>query len=558
MPAIRWTDWHDEGRVLTRRGLGIGKWNMILSSSKGLDKLHGRLGVRLMFVTEDTLEEALRNLYGSAGHLIKIWFTLKHMGLRPGGPPVRIDTNNSTPSLIRLFSYGSPDGDYFIPFAHTPRYLTIKPDASRSIIQTNIQRWATSGSVVTCDPTGFLDFSVDEDNKILVKTKPQYPLGLGFGESGFALKEDAVVRIPIRSFAVWYGRQTNIPPGVAPGDFLVEQMLEELHITQAERAVIFNEDDNLVIETQAQPLQDSEIYAICRRFINQEIRPEVSIHLEQFTDYTRRLNSVVSRLDLPEWLRTSPAGDLKGLLDSGAKVILLYGPPRTGKTRGIDLIIPRNSPDRCTIQIHDGWGYDHLIEGLKPNPDGSWTWTDGPLKKAIKNHTKYIVLEEINRTLISQALGEVFSLLEESYRGEENAIVLRSGEQFWIPEDVVFLMTMNTIDKSTEELDDALWGRVAAVEFPPRAEDLNEMLVHNGVPEAVRKKVAELFAEIQRVYPLGHGYFAGLPGAAVSADVIRYYKARIRPVLANHLGTLRVEELIKIDNLVSELFGEGL
>ena len=111
----------------------------------------------------------------------------------------------------------------------------------------------------------------------------------------------------------------------------------------------------------------------------------------------------------------------------------MYGPPRTGKTRQIDAIVARNSEDRSTIQIHDGWGYDHLVEGLKPDADGHWAWADGPLKSAIVSGRKYIVLEEINRTAISQALGEVFSLIEDGYRGESNGITLRSGQKLWIP-----------------------------------------------------------------------------------------------------------------------------
>lgn len=120
---------------------------------------------------------------------------------------------------------------------------------------------------------------------------------------------------------------------------------------------------------------------------------------------------------------------------------MLYGPPRTGKTRLIDQIEPRNSEVRCTIQIHDGWGYDNLIQGLKPDADGKWHWEDGPLKAAIEGGKKFIVLEEINRTVISQALGEVFSLIEDSYRGEANAITLRNGQKFSISDDVIFVMT---------------------------------------------------------------------------------------------------------------------
>src|SRR5262249_13165530 len=153
------------------------------------------------------LKIALSKMYGTAGHLLKIWLTLKHMGLSPESS-VEIDTSNSTPSLQRLFSYGARDGGFYIPFAHTPRYLTMKHDAARSIIQTTIQRWATSGSVVTCDPTEFLDITAGGGAKLRVATGRRYPFGLGSGESGFALKDGARVSVPIASFAVWYGRKT--------------------------------------------------------------------------------------------------------------------------------------------------------------------------------------------------------------------------------------------------------------------------------------------------------------------------------------------------------------
>jgi hypothetical protein len=65
-----------------------------------------------------------------------------------------------------------------------------------------------------------------------------------------------------------------------------------------------------------------------------------------------------------------------------------------------------------------------------------------------------------------------------------------------------------------------------------------------------------LFAEILRVYPLGHGYFADLKGNVDNTQVIRYYKTRVRPVLANFFGELKRQELAKVDNLVDEMFGK--
>ncbi|MFX7973046.1 AAA family ATPase, partial [Acinetobacter baumannii] len=86
----------------------------------------------------------------------------------------------------------------------------------------------------------------------------------------------------------------------------------------------------------------------------------------------------------------------------------------------------------------------------------------------MRAEAKVIVLEEANRTQLSQALGEVFSLLENAYRGGKFAIKLRSNKSLSVSPDTMFVFTMNTLDNSTEEVDDALLGRVASVEFPPR------------------------------------------------------------------------------------------
>jgi hypothetical protein len=113
---------------------------------------------------------------------------------------------------------------------------------------------------------------------------------------------------------------------------------------------------------------------------------------------------------------------------------------------------------------------------------------------------------------------------------------------------------MNTVDKSTEDVDDALMGRVAAVELPPRSEDLSEMLIANSVPADVRQKLCELFAEIQTLYPLGHGYFSNLHGDLSSNQILLHYKTRIRPVLSNFLGELNASELERIDTIVDTQF----
>lgn len=506
-----------------------------------------------MFIDKATLDSSLKKLFGSASYMLRIWFVLKHMGLSPDAPPVLINTSNSTESLKRLFSCGSPDGDLFTPFAHSSRYAKMKHDSSRSIIQTNIQRWATSGSVVGSDPTSYLEMKNSPKGELLVGTKRNYPLGLGYGTSGFAMSENERVAIPITSFAVWYGRTTEIPDDVDPKKYLIQNMLKELNIIESERVLIFIEDDT-EIHLSNEQLSEKDIFELCSGYLTGEKKNSIAVHEETFEKYSRKVRSMILNLDKPNWLRISPTIELNNLISDNAKAILLYGPPRTGKTRIIDSLIPRNSKDRCTIQIHDGWGYDNLVEGMRPDNNGVWNWHAGPLLQAIKDGKKWIVLEEINRTNISQSLGEIFSLIEDAYRGSENAILLRSGEYFFIPEDITFIMTMNNIDKSTEEVDDALIGRLAAIEFMPSTEDLIEMLSSSGVDIGTCDKICQLFTEIINIYPLGHGYFSGLKGNPNNQYIVRYYKTRIRTVLVNYLGELQRQEIEKIDNLVDEMF----
>jgi len=504
------------------------------------------------YVTAACLEDALVRLHGQADHLLKIWLTLKHMGLAVGGAAIEIDTGNSQPSLDRLFGFGHPDGDFFVPFAHTARYSTMKHDAARSIIQTTVQRWASSGSVVTCNPEDYLDFSAQDDGKVAVICGRAYPLGLGHGKHGFARDEDARVALPITSLAVWYGRQTPIPPDEDAEKFLTELLVSDLGLSEVERSLVLADDD-LGVETASKPISDEDLHELCTGLVEDGL-PNPVVLDEDYSDYNRKVRAMVPDLEKPVWLRSDPEGDLTALLDAGMTAVLLYGPPRTGKTRSIDEWIPRNSAERETIQIHDGWTYDQLVQGLFPDAEGNWAWRAGALMEALAAGKQFIVLEEINRTEFTQALGEVFSLIEPAYRGDENAVKLRDGTDFSIDSQVIIVMTMNTVDKSTEEVDDALLGRIAAVEFPPDPQALRSMLEANKVPGETRDRVAELFAAIQDLYPLGHGYFVDLSGDVDAVAIQTIYKARVRPVLKNHLGDLGASDLLSIDNLVDTLF----
>lgn len=499
-----------------------------------------------MYLSDNAIGQAVRDLRGTANHLIKIWFVLKAMGMKEN-IPVHIDTGNSTPYLQRLFSCGAADGSFFVPFSHTKRFAFMKSDASRSIIQTTVQRWISSGSVVTCDPKGFLDIKQMEDGKLSVEPGRHYPLGLGNGTNGFALSAEARTAIPIESFAVWLFARTDINQKSI--DELVKDTIEYMHLTQAEVDTVFVHK-KVELEYQVDPIADDVLYNICVRAFDEKF--EVEEVKEDTGTYIKRVQNMATISDKPRWMMVDPVKQLRDLVETGETAVVLEGPPRTGKTRAIDQICSRSSSERATIQMHEGWGYENLIIGLFPTKEpGGFDWRVGPLLQAIRDHKKYIVLEEINRTKISQALGEVFSLLEPAYRGEENAIILPNGEFLWIPEDVVIFCTFNNIDTSTEDVDDALLGRMASVHFMPRVEDLGSILEANEVKAGTADKIKEVFNAVQASYELGHGYFASYKAGT---DFRTYYLTRIRPVLSNHFSSYSPETVEQIDNVIDDLF----
>lgn len=504
----------------------------------------------MAYFSADTVRQATKQLHATAGHMLKLWFVLKRMGLDIGSEPIQIDTSNSTSALTDLFACGSPDGNFFVPFGHSPRFKEMKHDAARSIIQTNIRRWASSDSVVGCDPTSFLSIEETSSSQLQVKCSNNYPLGLGFGGDGFAVGDNKTVEIPWLAWVVWYCRQRDLGLEFDAVSSAENIVLSELNISSAERQLIFV-SQSLECEMQPTAISDESLWEFCKSALNaDEHSGTVEVRPTDFATYSRKVRAMVPNLGQPVWLRPETQKDFDSAIDRGEVAILLYGPPRTGKTRTIDSYLSRSDSSRATIQLHDGWSYDQLVQGILPTGDGGWEWTSGPLLSALRAGKKFIVLEEANRTSLVQALGEIFSLLERQYRGKENSIALRSGEEIWIDPDVVFVLTANNLDKSTEDLDDALLGRLCAIECPPDSRALAEMLIEGGLNDEKTQSIVDVFVAIQEIYPLGHGYFASVDSNSTGKDIREIYKTRIRPVIFNFLGPAAAVSLNSIDVLV--------
>ena len=171
--------------------------------------------------------------------------------------------------------------------------------------------------------------------------------------------------------------------------------------------------------------------------------------------------------------------DIVSLLEDKGQVIL-YGPPGTGKTYLARELAKALAPDeacRALVQFHPSTSYEDFFEGYRPvgtGDDGGirYELTPGPLARMAKraenappDQRHVMIIDEINRGNLPRVLGELLFLLE--YRDESVQTLYRPEEPFALPENLWFIGTMNTADRSIALVDAALRRRFHFVPFFP-------------------------------------------------------------------------------------------
>ena len=237
--------------------------------------------------------------------------------------------------------------------------------------------------------------------------------------------------------------------------------------------------------------------------------------------------------------------DIVSLLEDKGQVIF-YGPPGTGKTYLAQALAEVLAPDescRALVQFHPSTSYEDFFEGYRPAGTGQdggirYELAPGPLARMAERASEesdelhVMIIDEINRGNLPRVLGELLFLLE--YRDERVQTLYRHEEPFSLPENLWFIGTMNTADRSIALVDAALRRRFHFVPFFPDREPmaglLGRWLEHEGEPFWIGRLVDavndELKAELEGSHLLlGPSHF--MKGYGSSPDTQRERLRRI-------------------------------
>jgi 5-methylcytosine-specific restriction enzyme B len=232
---------------------------------------------------------------------------------------------------------------------------------------------------------------------------------------------------------------------------------------------------------------------------------------------------------------------------SGKGQVILAGPPGTGKTWVAERVARYLTQDlplhHRLVQFHPSYGYEEFVEGIRPvATDGGIVFkavngTVLEMAQAIEDQSDVhvLIIDELNRANVPRVFGELLYLLE--YRGE--SITLQYSKSFALPENLRFIATMNTADRSVRSIDVALRRRFEVFECPADAEILRRFYERPQNTTSVldlvagfEKLNAALTTQLDRHHTIGQSFF--MAPSFDRARLERTWRRQILPLIEDY------------------------
>lgn len=192
----------------------------------------------------------------------------------------------------------------------------------------------------------------------------------------------------------------------------------------------------------------------------------------------------------------------------------------------------------------------------------------------------YFIVDEINRADLSKVFGELMFGLEESYRGIENRFdtqyknlktykiddngIAQEMEfdcfekGFFIPNNLVFIGTMNDIDRSVESFDFALRRRFQWIDIKANDIMINSLkdILQGKMDDKKINEIGNCIIEMNKIlnsygfglseaYHIGPAYFKDYDGSNIKI----IFQQRIEPIIREYT---RGRNSDKVDKLIKE------
>jgi MoxR-like ATPase len=256
-----------------------------------------------------------------------------------------------------------------------------------------------------------------------------------------------------------------------------------------------------------------------------------------------------------EFYTTGFISDIKKILMK-KKQIILYGPPGTGKTHlaiGLAQDITNELQNVHITQFHPSFGYEDFLEGIKVETISEGKGISYEIVPKIfrqvceratqvKQNDDFVVLiiDEINRGDLGRIFGELVLGLE--YRNIPLKTVYMNTPLI-IPDNLLIIGTMNSVDRSIAIVDFALRRRFRFFKCMPESSILKNWLDSKNIQEPLKEKILNFSEEINSEilkdekklsdhYQIGHVFFF----VENQEEMIENWKFQIRPLLEEYLN----------------------